>query len=98
MEKKGWMSMSKSLLLLSLCIVLLSPTLPVLADERGDCIDGCKQALAPCVEQARLTAGNIQEEQDLIAACKTKKVDCIDACKVAADAPDTPGSPPPPQE
>jgi hypothetical protein len=85
--------MSKSMFFLSLCLLLLSHGLPVFADQYDDCINDCKQTVAPCVEQVRLTAGNIQEEQDLIAACEKSKADCIKACKDAETQPQ-----PPPQE
>lgn len=85
--------MTKMMLILSLCLVLPSHALPVFADERDDCINGCKQTVAPCIEQARLSAGNIQEEQDLIAACEKNKYECIDACKAADSIENT--SPPP---
>jgi hypothetical protein len=87
--------MSKSLFFFSLCLLLLSHALPVSADQYDDCITSCNQTLAPCVDQARLTAGNVQEEQDSIAACEKNKAGCIQACK---DAETTPSSPPPPQQ
>ncbi|HEX2768117.1 MAG TPA: hypothetical protein VHN12_02435 [Geobacteraceae bacterium] len=85
--------MSKLLFFLSLSLLLLSHGLPVFADQYDDCINDCKQNLAPCVDQARLTAGNVQEEQDLIAACEKSKADCIQGCKGAEAQPQ-----PPPQE
>ena len=85
--------MPKSLFVVSLVLLLLSHGLPAFADQYRDCINGCNQAVAPCVDQARLTAGNVQEEQDLIAACENTKASCVQACR-DADAP----SAPPPQE
>jgi hypothetical protein len=73
--------------------LLLSHGLPVFADQYDDCINGCKQNLSPCVDQARQTAGNVQEEQDLIAACEKNKSDCIKACSEAEAMPQ-----PPPEE
>jgi hypothetical protein len=87
--------MSKSLFFFSLCLLLLSYALPVSADQYDDCITSCNQPLAACVEQARLTAGNVQEEQDSIAACEKSKAVCIKACK---DAETAPSSPPQPQQ
>lgn len=84
--------MSKSLFILPFCLLLLSPAPPAGADQYDDCLKECSQPLASCVEQARLTAGNIQEEQDLIAACNKTKADCIQVCR---DAEVTPTSPPP---
>jgi hypothetical protein len=88
--------MPKSLFIVPLCLLLISHALPVCADEYDDCRTGCSQMdLAPCIEQARNSAGNIQEEQDGIAACEKSKADCFQTCK---DATTTPDSPPPPQE
>lgn len=85
--------MSKSLFVVSLCLLLLSPGFPASADQYDDCLDGCKQSVAPCSEQARLTAGNVQDEQNLIAACESSKNDCLTACRNAEAQPE-----PPPQE
>ncbi len=82
--------MSKSLFILPLCLLLLSLGLPAFADQYDDCKLDCDQPVAPCVEQARLTAGNVQEEQDLIAACQKNKTDCIQACKEAEVQAQTP--------
>ena len=75
--------MSKSLFILSLCLMLLSHGLPVFADQYDDCVKECKENLAPCIEQAKLSAGNVQEEQDHINACKKGESDCIKACSDA---------------
>ena len=83
--------MSKSLFILSLCLLLVSRALPAFADGYDDCLDGCRNTVAPCVEQVRLTAGNIQEEENLIAACERNKDACIQACRDAEANP----SPPP---
>ncbi len=77
--------MPKSILLL--CFLLLSSALPAAADQYDECISGCSPPVAPCIEQARLTAGNVQEEQDMIAACNKGKADCIQACKSAETTP-----------
>jgi hypothetical protein len=79
--------MSKSLLVVSLCLVLLAHGLPVLADDYDDCKNGCIQALAPCIEQAKINAGNIQEEEDTIAACEKSMNGCIQACNDAEAQP-----------
>jgi hypothetical protein len=76
-------SMSKSFYILSLSLFLLSHGLPVFADQYDDCIKGCNENLAPCIDQARLKAGNVQEEQDLIAACNKSKSECKKACSDA---------------
>jgi hypothetical protein len=73
--------------------LLLSHALPVFADQYDDCVKGCNENLAPCVAQARLNAGNIQEEQDTVAACEKSKSDCTKACSDAEAKPQ-----PPPQE
>ena len=85
--------MSNSLFYLALVLWSLSPAISVFADQYDDCINGCKLNLAPCIDQARLNAGNIQEEQDLIAACEKSKADCRKACSDAESQ-----SEPPPQE
>jgi hypothetical protein len=75
--------MSKSLFFLSLGVILHCGCLPALADQYDDCRNDCNRLSPPCIEQARLSAGNVQEEQDLIAACGQKKNDCIQACRDA---------------
>ena len=87
--------MSKSLFILPLCLLLIFPTSPAGADQYEDCLKECSQPVAPCVEQARLTAGNVQEEQDLIAVCDKTKADCIQVCRDAEVTPVPPPSPPP---
>ena len=87
--------MPKSKVLFLLCVMLLSSALSAAADQYDDCITGCSPPVVPCIEQARLTAGNIQEEQDAIAACEKNKADCLQACKSAET---TPTAPPPPKE
>jgi hypothetical protein len=87
--------MSKIVLFLLSGLLLFSHTVPAFADGYDDCLDGCRQTVAPCVEQVRLNAGNIKEEEDGIAACEKSKADCIQACK---DAEAQPQSPPPAQE
>jgi hypothetical protein len=70
--------------------LLLSQALPVFADQYDNCTKGCNENLAPCVEQARLTAGNVQEEQNMIATCKKSKSDCIKECSEAEASPQPP--------
>jgi len=74
--------------------MLLSHGLPLFADQYDDCVQGCKEKLAPCIEQAKLTAGNVQEEQDSITACKIGQSDCIKACSDA----EAQNPPPPPEQ
>jgi hypothetical protein len=85
--------MSKSFFFGFLCLLFLSHALPVFADQYDDCIKGCNENLTPCVGQARQTAGNVQEEHDLIAACEKDKTDCMKACSDAEAQ-----TQPPPQE
>lgn len=85
--------MTKYLLILPLCLLLLSHALPVCADQYDDCLAGCGQPLASCIKKAKLTAGNIQEEHDLIAACNKNKADCIQGCKDAEASSNTPPHP-----
>ena len=85
--------MSKLLFILALCFVLLTPALPAVADQYDDCVGGCSQGVPQCVEQARNSAGNIQEEQNSIAVCNKTKADCIHSCRDAEDP--SPASPPP---
>jgi hypothetical protein len=87
--------MSKSLFFPLVCFLLLSNGLTVFADSYDDCIKVCNDKLAPCIDQARLNAGNIQEEEDSVSACEKGKADCIQAC---SDAEAQPQSPPPPPE
>lgn len=75
--------MSRLLFISSLCLLLLSSALPAIADQYDVCMKVCKDNLAPCIEQAKLNAGNIQEEQDSIAACEKAKSDCEKACSDA---------------
>lgn len=84
--------MSKTVIFLALCLLLFSQGKNVRADDYDDCINGCKQSLSPCVDQTRLAAGNIQEEENMIAACEQSKAACIQACR---DAEALPHSPPP---
>lgn len=82
-------------IILPLCFLLISSALSAVADEYNDCRDACKAMdLAPCLEQAHNTAGNIQEEQASIATCNKTKADCVQSCK---DKEATPDSPPPSQ-
>jgi outer membrane biosynthesis protein TonB len=93
--------MSKSLFIGLLFLVLLTHGFPVFADQYDDCLNDCGQQAKPCIEQAKLTAGNVQEEQDMIAACEKIKADCIQACKDAEAQPQPPPQEqqaPPPQE
>ena len=83
--------MSKSMFILPLfLLLLLSQALPAFADQYDDCLAVCGQPLASCIEQAKLNAGDVQDEQDLIAACNKTKSDCIQVCKDAETAPDSP--------
>jgi len=75
--------MLNRLCMLSLLMVIHMFCLPVYADQYDDCLHDCSQKLAPCVEQAHLTAGNVQEEQDLVAACDKNKEECIKVCRDA---------------
>jgi hypothetical protein len=84
--------MSISRFFLSLFLLFLCSVHPAFADQYDECINGCSQNLGPCSDQARLTAGNVQEEQDLIAACERNKLDCVQSCKDAETQP-----PPQPQ-
>jgi hypothetical protein len=90
---KGLDAMSKSLFMLPLCLFLLFNAFPAFADLYDDCLTGCGKPLDSCIKQAHLTAGNIQEEQDYIAACNKTKDDCIQACK-DAEASSSPSPPP----
>jgi hypothetical protein len=87
--------MSKSLFSISLGFLLLSCGMPAFADQYDDCIGVCAQNLTQCVDQSRLTAGNVQEEQELTAACQKSKADCRQAC---TDAETQPQSQPQPQD
>jgi len=87
--------MSKSIFFVSICLLLLSHALPVFADQYDDCVNGCNESLTSCINQSRLTAGNVQEEQDLIAACENNKADCTRACSEAEATPQTPSGTPP---
>lgn len=80
--------MSKSILFLSLSLLIFSNG-TAFADQYEDCVTGCQEKVAPCVEQARLNAGNIQEEQDSIAACEKGRADCVHACSDAETKPYT---------
>lgn len=82
--------MSKTLFIVPLCLFILSRALPVFADQYDDCLNECNQNLAPCIEQIRISAGNIQEEKDSIAACNKAKADCIQACMAAETQPQAP--------
>ena len=92
--------MSRSRFVLTLSLLLACYALPAAADQYDDCLANCQQAVAPCVEQARLNAGNIQEEEDSIAACEKGKAGCIQACRDAETQPQPPQEQPPelPQE
>jgi len=72
--------MTKLLFSLSLTVLLLSTGVPVLADQYDDCVSACNEALSPCIDQAKLNAGNVQDEQDSIAACEKSNTDCMEAC------------------
>lgn len=82
--------MSKSMFFLSLCLLPIILALPAFADQYDDCVTACNPNLAPCIEKARLSAGNIQEEQDMIAACEKIKADCIQKCKDDETRPQAP--------
>ena len=75
----------------ALGLMLVIHVVPATADQLDECMRGCEPPLASCIDQARLNAGNVQEEQDLIAACENSKIDCRRSCE---------GEPPltPPQE
>ncbi len=78
-----------------LCLLLLSPAVPVSADQYDDCVAGCSQSsVTSCTEQARLSAGNVQEEEELIAACEKSRADCLKGCSDA----EAQSSSPPPQD
>ena len=87
---KGLESMSRLLSCMPLFFLLLFLSKPVFADQYDDCLLGCDQAQASCLEQARLTAGNIQEEEDMIAACQKTKENCAQACNDAETQTRTP--------
>lgn len=46
----------------------------------SECQTDCRLTYTGCVEQARLNAGNIQEEQEAVAACENRLEKCIDIC------------------
>ena len=73
-------------------------TLPAFADQYDDCVKGCNEGLTICINQVRLSAGNVQEEQDLNAACEKNKADCSKACSAAEVAPETPSQTPPEEQ
>jgi hypothetical protein len=79
-----------------LCLLLLSIASVASADSYDDCVSACDQQLAPCIEQIKLSAGDIQAEEDGIAACKENLGDCKRGCSTAEVQPEAP--PPPPQE
>jgi hypothetical protein len=79
---------------LALSLLLFSPVVPALADQYDDCLAGCGESVvASCIEQARLSAGNIQEEAELIAACEKARENCLKGCSDAESQ-----NQPPPQE
>ncbi len=71
------------------CLLLFVCAAPAAADQYDDCVTGCSQSVPPCEEQAKIGAGNVQEEQDLIAGCERVRLDCITACR-EADVPTQP--------
>ncbi len=79
--------MAKKLLFIALTSLLLTAPLTAHSDDYDDCKSACNQALDPCVEQAKLNAGNIQEQEDQIAACRKKEQDCIKGCSDSEAAP-----------
>lgn len=95
---RGRQFMTRFRLALSLCLVVLFQGQSVFADGFDDCLDNCGQNLAPCIDQARLTAGNVQEEQDMIAACNKTKSDCIQGCRDAEAQPQTQPQPQPQEQ
>ncbi len=69
---------------LVLSLSLLSATMPALADQYEECIAGCgESAVTTCNEKARLSAGNVQEEADMIAACEKARENCLKVCNDA---------------
>lgn len=82
--------MTKSLFSLALGLLLLFCAIPAMADQYDDCVSGCEQNLKQCVEQVRLTAGNVQEEKDMIAACEGSKANCRQVCTDAETQPQPP--------
>jgi hypothetical protein len=86
--------MSKSIFILPLFLLFISHGLPAFADPNYECRSSCSQIADSCFEQARLNAGNIQEQQDAISACRDAKGDCIRACRVPDDVP----APPPAEQ
>ncbi len=66
------------------------------ADQYDDCVAGCGQSASVCTEQVRVSAGNVQEEEDLIAACEKIRSDCQKGCSDAeSQSPAPPQEPPP---
>jgi len=90
--------MTRLVFALSLSVLLFSTGVPVLADQYDDCVSACNEALSPCTDQAKLNAGNVQEEQDSIAACEKSKADCIQACSAAEAQPQAPPQEQPDQQ
>jgi hypothetical protein len=80
--------MSKVRFVISICcFVIVLSVMTAGADQYDDCLDNCNHNADPCIEQARLSAGNVQEEQDMVAACNNNKSECIKACHDAATQP-----------
>ncbi len=80
--------MSRYLLGGALTLLLLSPAVPVSADQYDDCMENCRQRLASCIDQAHTAAGNVQEEQELLASCERSKEECNQACTTAEVQPE----------
>ena len=85
------------LLATCICILTLFLANSAFADGFDDCMSGCDQPNPACIEQARLSAGNVQEEENLIAACNKSVETCKEGCK-GAEATSAPPTPPPAAE
>ncbi|MDD2853499.1 MAG: hypothetical protein PHY09_16555 [Desulfuromonadaceae bacterium] len=85
--------MTKSLLMIALGLTIFGQSAAAVADEYDDCKAACRNGVVPCIDQVKISAGNIQEEEDMIAACKKESIDCIQRCDDAETKP-TPAAPP----
>jgi hypothetical protein len=87
--------MSRVLSGVALSLLFLS-SVSAHADQYDDCVAGCAQSASVCTEQVRVTAGNVQEEEELIAACEKIRSDCQRGCSDAeSQSPAPPQDPPP---
>ena len=87
--------MSNVLSGVALSLLFFSSAAVACADQYDDCVAGCGQSASVCTEQVRVTAGNVQEEEDLIAACEKIRSDCQKGCSDAESQNPAPQDPPP---